>query len=200
MHADFSVELGQDDPALELPWESPDGAQRYYDLRRRPELLLEIREAHDNRELSEFLVATNSDVSLLETAKCDTWLSNELTEEEEVYGATWKFGSYIDLIFHDAEPRLSLEEHEALADRAVKLLKRAPEISAAAEFVIRRCYYHPAAGDGDSDSGFYLTFYLHGYGDDEDEARRRWNVGLKLVENALIQLSAQHRREQQART
>src|SRR3954466_14051498 len=81
VHTDFSVELGPDEPALELPWASPDGTQRYYDLKRRPELLLEIQEAHDNRELGEFLVTTNSAVSVLETAKCDTWLSDELAEE-----------------------------------------------------------------------------------------------------------------------
>ena len=42
MEAEFSVELGPDAPALELPWTSPDGKQRFFDLRTRPELLLEI--------------------------------------------------------------------------------------------------------------------------------------------------------------
>ncbi|HSE50113.1 MAG TPA: hypothetical protein VLA96_12975 [Terriglobales bacterium] len=194
MHADSSVELGRDDPALELPWSSPDGARRYYDLKRRPELLLEVQEAHDNRELAEFLVSTNSAISMFETAKCDTWLSNELSEAEMVYGAAWKFGSYVDLVFTERESRFALSEHEAFAERLVKLLARAPEISAAAEFIIRRCYYR-VAGDGDSETGYCITFYLYGYGDDEDEARRRWNVGLKLVENALVQLSAQSRKE-----
>ena len=194
MHAESSVELGREDPALELPWSSPDGAQRYYDLKRRPELLLEVQEAHDNRELAEFLVSTNSSISLFETAKCDTWLSNELSEEEMAYGAAWKFGSYVDLVFTAGEPRFLLPEHEAFTERLVKLLARAPEISAAAEFIIRRCYYH-VAGSGDSETGYCITFYLYGYGDDEDEARRRWNVGLKLVENALVQLSAQSRKE-----
>lgn len=198
MHTDIAVELAQADDALELPWVSPDGQARYYDLKRRPELLLEVREAHDNRELGEFLVTTNSSVSMLETAKCDTWLSNELSEEEKIYGAPWKFGSYIDLIFSEPEPRFRLEEHESFAERLSKLLERAPEISAAAEFVVRRCYYHPAEGGDDSETGYCITFYLYGYGDDEDEARRRWNVGLKLVENALVQLSAQQRRQQQA--
>ena len=197
MHADFAVELGQDDDALELPWASPDGSQRYYDLKRRPELLLEIGEAHDNRELGEFLVTANSSVSVMETAKCDTWLTQELTEEELIYGASWKFGSYIDLVFSEREPRFRFEEHEAFAERLAKLLQRAPEISASAEFIVRRCYFHPPDDGGDSESGYYLTFYLSGYGDDEDEARRRWNVALKLVENALVQLSAQQRREQQ---
>src|SRR5205085_4575189 len=87
VYADCSVELAPNDDALELPWSSPDGATRYYDLKRRPELLLEVGEAHDNRELGEFLVSVNSNVSVLETAKCDTWISNELAEEEKIYGA-----------------------------------------------------------------------------------------------------------------
>ena len=198
MHADFAIELAREDDALELPWVSPDGQARYYDLKRRPELLLEIRETHANRELGEFLVTTNSSVSMLETAKCDTWLSNELGEEEQIFGVTWKFGSYIDLVFSERESRFRLEEHEGFAERLSQLLQRAPEISAAAEFVVRRCYYHPAEGSDDSETGYCITFYLYGYGDDEDEARRRWNVGLKLVENALVQLSAQQRRQQQA--
>lgn len=193
MQAGFCLELGKDDDALELPWTSPDGVFRYYDLKRRPELLLEVRETHDNRELAEFLATTNSAVSVLETAKCDTWLSDELTEAEQSYGAPWKFGSYIDLIFALAERRFSLAAHEEFAARAAALLQRAPEISAAAEFIVRRCYYHRDAGD-DSDAGFCITFYLNGYGDDEDDARRRWDIALKLVENALVQLSAQERR------
>lgn len=198
MHADSFAELGEQDAALELPWVSGDGTQRYYDLKRRPELLLDVREAIDNRELGEFLVTINSSVSLLETAKCDTWISNEISEEEQAYGAAWKFGSYVDLIFAEREPRFQFEEHEAFAERLTKLLQRAPEISAAAEFIVRRCHYHHDDSiDADSDAGFYFTFYLSGYGDDEDEARRRWNVGLKLVENAIVQLSARHRREHQ---
>ena len=49
------------------------------------------------------------------------------------------------------------------------------------------------AGSEDSRLGFYLTFYLSGYGSDATEARARWNVGLKLVENALLQLSVRQK-------
>jgi hypothetical protein len=132
----------------------------------------------------------NSAIALFETAKCDVWLTDELTEEEEVFGATWKFGSYVDLLFAD-DTRFDFPKHEAFAAAASKLLGRAPEISAAAEFVVRRCYFH---GDGEPRAGFYLTFYLYGYGDDEDQARQRWAIALKVVQNALIQLSVASRR------
>ena len=196
MQAEISLELGAQDDCLEIPWSSPEGEVRYYDLRRRPELLLDVTEAHNNRELAEFLAAINSSASILETAKCDTWLSDQMTEEESIYGAAWKFGSYIDLIFNDLEPRTSLERHQELADSASRLLRRVPEIPAAAELIVRRCYYHdPGAPDPEvSEAGFCLTFYLYGYGDEEAEARQRWAIALKVVENALLQLSAAQRR------
>ena len=192
MQVDWSVELGADDDRLEMPWAAPDGSTRYLDLKRQPELLLQIEEAHHNQQLGEFLVSTNSEHSVLETAKCDTWLTNELSEEEAIYQASWKFGSYVDLLFTDDELRFSLADHERFADAVTKLLTRAPEISAAAEFIIRRCAYHL---DGHTKDGFYYTFYLFGYGAEEDEARQRWDIAIKLVENALLQLSAAEKRQ-----
>ena len=196
MQTEVSVELGAQDDCLEVPWASPEGEVRYYDLRRQPELLLNITETHHNRALGEFLASINSEHSILETAKCDTWLSNEMTEEESIYGASWKFGSYVDLIFNEVGPRTSLERHEEFAGSASRLLRRVPEIPAAAELVVRRCYYHdPGSPDPEvSETGYCVTFYLHGYGDDEAEAGQRWAIALKVVENALLQLSATKRR------
>ncbi len=193
MQVDWSVELGAEDDRLEMPWASPDGSTRYYDLKRQPELLLQVEEAHHNHELGEFLVSANSEHCVLETAKCDTWLTRDLNAEEAIYQAEWKFGSYVDLLFNDEAVRFSFADHERFADAACKLLKRAPEISAAVEFIVRRCVYHADRGTKD---GFYLTFYLYGYGSDEDEARQRWGIAMKLVENALLQLSAAERRAQ----
>jgi len=201
MDASVSVELAAEDARLEVPWQADE--LRYYDLKRQPELLLDVVESHHNRELAEFLAAVNSGLSMLESAKCDTWLSDQIEEEEAVYGAAWKFGSYVDLIFADTPARFSFSSHENFSNRAARLLQRAPEISAAAEFIVRRCFYHASAADSAPAApesapapreGFYVTFYLFGYGDDEDEARRRWGIALKLVENALLQLSALHRR------
>lgn len=197
MQAESSVELGAHDACLELPWQGADC--RYYDLKRQPELLLQVVEAHHNRELGEFLASLNSPLSMLETAKCDTWLSNQLEEEEAVYQAAWKFACYVDLVFSERRARFSFAAHENFAQRVSRLLRRAPEISAAAEFILRRCYYHGSDQMAEvsacaTEEGFCLTFYLFGYGDDEDEARRRWAIALKLVENALLQVSALHRR------
>jgi hypothetical protein len=197
MDAAVSVELEAEDAYLEIPWHAED--LRYYDLKRHPELLLELPESH-NREMAEFLTAMNSSLSMLETAKCDIWLSDHMEEQEAIYASRWKFGSYVDMIFADPHARFAFAGHENFAKRVARLLRRAPDIPATAEFIVRRCQYAPGAAgaealpDGEAVEGFYLTFYLSGYGDDEDDARRRWGIALKIVENALLQLSVLHRR------
>ncbi len=188
MEVDFTVELGAQDEVLELPWAASNGDPRYYDLKNHPELLLNIEEAQRIPELGKFLRAINSAASILETAKCDAWSTGEIKPEEEIFGAVLKFGSYVDLVYSQAHSRFSFPEHELLAKRLTQLLQRVPEIPAAAQFLIRRCYYHEATKVRD---GFYITFYLFGYGDDELQARQRWAIGLKLVENAIRQVSTQ---------
>ncbi len=205
MDAELTVELGAGDPTLAVPWSSEEGRIRYYDLKRRPELLLYVDEATRYPELAEFLVQINSPASLMESAKCDAWYSSELSEAEGIYGAAGKFVSYVDFFFAGEEARLSFEPHEDFARRLVKLLGRAPQISAAAEFIVRRCYFQllgrqspganpeeelaTAADSRKAVEGFYFTFYLSGYGDDEADARKRWGIALKLTGNAILQLS-----------
>ncbi len=185
VEADFSVELGRDDPALEIPGAS-DGGVRYYDLKRYPELLSNLEESRGFPELGHFLDFINSAVSPLQSAKCDVWFSTDITPEKEMFGTACKFGSYVDLFFSDEGARFLLAEHERLAKHMIGLLRRVPEIPASVEFMIRRCYYHPEGG-GDSRAGFYITSYVFGFGDDEDQARQRWAIALKLLENAFRQ-------------
>jgi hypothetical protein len=187
VQADFAVELGADDETLEMPWAAESGGPRYYDLKRHPELLLNLEEAVRVPELGDFLSKVNSPRSPLETAKCDTWASKEMNPEEEIFEATHKFGSYVDLLFSDVPSRFSFPQHEQLAKRLTQLLQRAAEMAAAAELLIRRCYYCEQEYIRD---GFYITFYVFGYGEDDSEARQNWAIGLKLVQHAIVQLSA----------
>jgi len=193
VQADFAVELGADDETLEMPWAAEGGGPCYYDLKRHPELLPRIEEAVRVAELGKFLSKANSPRSLLETVKCDVWLSTEINPEEEIFEATNKYGSYVDFLFSDETKRISFSEHEDLVKRVTQLLQRAPELPAAADFLIRRCYYsRPEQGSGREEirDGFYITFYLFGYGNDEVSARQNWAMGLKLVQNAIRQLFA----------
>jgi hypothetical protein len=193
MHVDFAVELGAEDETLEMPWAAEGGGPCYFDLKRHPELLANLEEGTRAPELGDFLSKANSPRSLLETAKCDFWPSTEINPEEEIFEATHKFGSYVDLFFSDEAKRFSFPEHEQLAKRLVQLLQRAPDVAAAAEFLIRRCYYHEheeAPGEENIRDGFYITFYLFGYGKDEVRSRQQWVIGLKLIGSAIRQLSA----------
>ncbi len=189
MQVEFSVELGGDAPTLNLPWASSNSLH-YYDLKTHPELLAQISEAVESPELRDFLQAINSPNSFLETAKCDTWITGDLDVEEEIFGAALKSASYIDLVAASHEVRCVFEKHEEFLRKLVGLLQRVPEIPAAAEFILRRCYFQ----DHDSvQEGYYVTFYLSGYGDEDMEARQHWAIGLALIKNAILQLSAQLR-------
>ena len=187
MDADFSIELGREDPVLDFPWKDPESKLAYVDLRRHPELMASIEEANQFPELGEFLRTLNSPRSLVETAKCDAWATSELSPEEEIYNASHKFASYVDVVFSDIDARLSLSAHEQFARKLVALLQRAPETPSAAEVCVRRCYF---AEQGGVREGYYCTLYVSGYGNDEASARLIWQVALKLVGNAIVQLSA----------
>lgn len=191
MDADFSIELGADDPVLDFPWKDPSGKLTYLDLKRHPEVIAQIEEAERFPELQELLRTLNSPRSLLETAKCDAWATTELSPEEDVYHASQKFASYVDVVFSEIDARLSRSRHEQFVKRLVELLRRAPEIPSSAEACVRRCFF---GKDNDNDKasavqeGFYVTAYVSGYGNDEATARQNWGVGLKLVGNAILQI------------
>ena len=187
VRVDFAVELGRDDPTLEIPWEDSQAACRYLDLKRYPELLGDLPEGLEYPELREFLGSVNSDACFMESAKCDVWSTTEMNPEEDIFEAAWKFGSYVDLLFEDLSFRVSFDAHERLVQDLTRLLKKAPEIPASAEFLIRRCYSRQ--GNATVSDMFYVTFYLFGYAENKEQARKQWAIALKLVENATRQLS-----------
>jgi hypothetical protein len=187
MEADFSIELGSDDPVLDFPWTDPEGKLAYFDLKREPELVAKVEEAEEYPELAEFLKSVNSARSVVESAKCDAWETTELSVEEEIFGASQKLGSYVDLVFSEVGWRRSLMRHEEFAKNLTELMRRVPEIGAGVEICIRRCFFNES---GEVREGCYFTIYLSGYGSDAVVARRNWGIALKLVANAMVQLSA----------
>lgn len=186
MDADFSIELSAEDPVLDFPWTDPEGKIAYLDVKRHPELLDRVEEANRFPELREFLRTLNSPRSLFETAKCDAWTTTELTPEEDIHHSTHKHASYIDVVFSQNDLRQSFPRHEQFVKKLIELLRRAPETPSSAEACVRRCFFT----DGTAvDEGLYITLYVSGYGKDEDTARQNWEVALKLVANAVVQLS-----------
>jgi hypothetical protein len=187
MDADFSIELGREDPVLDFPWSDPEGKLRYSDLKRQPELLPDVQEAKKFPELAEFLRSVNSAISVVESAKCDAWSTSDLAPEEEIFGASHKFVSYVDLVFSRTDHRESFSFHEHFAKRLVELLRRTPETPSAVEVNVRRCRFH---GSDEVQEGHYFTVYVTGYGQDEAQARQNWAIGMRLTAHAVLQLSA----------
>jgi hypothetical protein len=188
MQAEFSVELGSDDPTLAVPWSDPEERWRYFDLQAHPEQIANIEEAQTFNEIRDFLSTMNSAGSPFASAKCDAWFSEELTEEESVFGALCKFGSYVDLVFRGRQRQESFADHEDFGMSVMRLLRAAPELPASFEIVVRRAHY--ADDPNHVRHGFYFTLYVNGFGDDEAAARQSWGIGLRLVSSACVQLSA----------
>ncbi len=187
MQADYSVELGADDPTLSVPWISPEGLSAIWIFASSRTCCSTSKRRFATRNWENFSTTSTASDPDLQSAKCDAWFTTELNEEEQIYGVGAKFGSYVDLFFAAPEERSQFADHEEFARQLTVLLRRAPELPSAVELIIRRASFE---GLSDSAGGFYLTLYVFGYGDEEEEARRHWAVSLKLVENALFQLSA----------
>jgi hypothetical protein len=187
MDADFSIELGADDPVLDFPWSDPSGKFAYYNVKQEPALLTRLPETARFPELASFLRMVNGPASGFESAKCDVWETTELGPEEHMFDAAYKFASYVDLVSSDAARRVSFDVHEDFLKRLTELLRRAPETQSSAEVCARRCYFRQRE---ETEEGFCCTVYVSGYGADEAQARLNWGIGLKLVGNAILQLSA----------
>ena len=191
MDADWSVELGADDPALEFPWSSPDGSRYFVDLQQRTEHLSAIPEAAAYPELGVFLSEVNRARSPWLTAKCDVWMDDELGEAEAIYEARLKFCSYVDLVARDVDARYSFEHHEAWVKCATRALSSDEEDQTTCEFIVRRCWYHSDSHpDDEPEPGFYITLYVFGYGSDEAQARAMWSGGLTRVSFVIALLRA----------
>ncbi len=177
MDAEFSVELGADDPTLAVPWRSPDGANAYVDLRTHPELIQELSEVRQFPELAEFLRVVNR--SRFTSAKCDAWFDQLMDVNDEPYEARMKCASYVDLFFADARRLADFATHETIARNVILHLRGLEELSARAEIIIRRAYF-------EEDEGLCWTVYVFGYGDALESARSSWRRALGLVQSALL--------------
>ena len=195
MDADWSVEIGEDLPWIEVPW------QGWADLRDPSparQVLRTLAEVLAYPELGGLLLDINTGYSAtVLTSKCDVFpvdgdtLAYGLTnpdDQDPDDGANGSerepltgLGSYIDLCV-TADPAFSdFAWHEALARCvAAELLApmRLPRTSV--ELVIRRASLF-------TQIGFGLTLYATGYGRGLAEAREAWAQLLRISASVTIE-------------
>jgi hypothetical protein len=190
LDADWSVELGADDPALEFPWSDPDGKLRYVDLREHPDHIGMLKETAREPELADALRLLNSSESVFATAKCDLWLDEDPVESERVYGAV-KFASYVDCVLADPETttRSNFGWHESVVKLAVEVAA-GEDVDGIIEYVVRRCFFHPPHRKSNEDyfltPGLCVTMYASGFGENAATARAQWAEALQLASEALV--------------
>ncbi|MBS1814215.1 MAG: hypothetical protein JSS87_05015 [Acidobacteria bacterium] len=184
MLTEWSAECGADDPVIEVPWTSPDGALRWTDLRTDPHAVDEITEADEYPALLAALRALNASRSPVYTSKCDVWemdadelahLRADLLLEEDV--ATAGITSYIDIVVADRTTFASRHQAEQLMHRIDRMAGELPHSLAKLELVLR-----PAVVDFDAvQEGYAITLYVKGCGVDIFEANERWSAALRDV-------------------
>jgi hypothetical protein len=199
MDADFSIELGPDAPALELPWRDHDGEIRFVNLRSPEPIeqqLERIPEVKDSPALRRFLMALNSERSVWQTVKCDLWHA-ACAAEENLYGAGCEQGSYIDLVL--AQPsaaRADLALHMKSARKLAAMLEENEGLAASAEIVVRRCYFHSDGNMDESEDGYCLSFFLTGYGSTPEEASSNWEQAMDFAAHCWTSLHPEEERTQ----
>jgi hypothetical protein len=215
MEADYSIDLGPDSAALEVPWHDPEGRWHYVPLRGSPRgdnaaqcdrIPLDwIPEAQRFAALRRFLEQANSPQSAWESVKCGVWAAAAAAGGNP-YGAPCEHGCYVDVVLALASPadtrpqgacagascaelRDNLPAHEQWARQMAKMLEEDAECQqAAAEIVVRRCYFHRAGEPEESDAGYCLSLFVFGYGPDADSALTRWERALEAAASCLLRV------------
>lgn len=173
---------GEDSPeALEIPWESPDPAIRYFDLRSEPRALEQLPEARRHPPLRSFLAAVNSADSVFATARCCT----RLDQDAPTAAGSCEFACSLDLVFAFDDLNFDRSHFDGLTRRLEELLSRdAPADALCVELRIRLCHFR-ASGR----TGFALRIALAARGDAPEQAELRWSLGLVRLQQALLFLS-----------
>lgn len=193
MLTEWSAECAANDPLIEVPWSSPDGALRWIDLRSDPDAVDEITEADEYPSLISSLRALNASRSPVFTSKCDVWAMDadeldamraDLLLEEDV--ASDGIVSYIDIVFSDRTTFASRHQAEQMMHRIDRLARDLPHSLAKLELVLR-----PSVIDLDGvREGYGITMYVKGTGVDAGEASDRWSAALRDVSRVIRGMSA----------
>ena len=180
MRVEIVRELDPDDDKLEIPWANPEDPElRYVDLKAHPQAIATLEECRRHSPLAAMLRAINTPRSVLRSAKCDVWTTSDLTDDERLdFDLPQKVGSYVDVVFDrpefNSDPELQVELGEKLGSAL-----RDARVQAQMEICLRRCLFHP-----EERWGYYLTIFVHAYGQTQVEAEREWARAMTAVREA----------------
>ncbi|HVT97933.1 MAG TPA: hypothetical protein VHE33_10525 [Acidobacteriaceae bacterium] len=165
MEADWSVEIGQDAPVIDVDWPG------FVDLQRDPGLIARIAESAGEPALRNALIAFNAAASPVFTSKCDMWEleAHELDPDEFGCGlqdaCAAGSASWIDVVARDQQVFSSLQAHEDWVRKATDRLRREQIPCGRVDLVVRAAV---AGGRG----GFGITLYVAGCGVDTQSAHK----------------------------
>lgn len=181
------LELDPDDAKLEIPWADPGKPSRkYLDLKKFPENIGRLKVCRSHPAMAGLLRILNAPDSAFGTAKCDVWTTRHLEEDEKLdFNLPCKVGSYVDLIFANARLNSSRSPMFRLAKILEHRLRRC-RVQAQAEMDVRRCLFHPRGR-----WGYYATIYVHGYGQNLEEAESEWSRAIKNLGAAFSSMDSE---------
>lgn len=184
MFVEWSVECSAADAVLVVPWQDPEGAAAFVDLRANPYDLDHIPEASEHPPLMQALRALNAARSPVFTAKCDAWALDEAELDQlqldlDLPPADLRsgFASYIDLVWRERTIFASFHQHEQMLRRLARHAEPLDLPSAALDCVLR-----PALTDLDGpQEGFAVSLYVKALGAAEHTAWEEWALALEAV-------------------
>jgi hypothetical protein len=180
MEADWGVEVGPDAPAIVVPWDG------FVDLRNLSSSVQVIREAASHPPLREALIRLNSKGSRTFTSKCDIWWLRQEEIDNDEFGARPEnaisgFASYIDILLLEPNQFRSFGFHEFFVRRLTQQLRELDQPNCRVDLEVR-------AAVVDSCSGYGITIYAAGCGQNPSQAQMSWQEVLHSAVNATIRI------------
>jgi hypothetical protein len=193
MDADWSVEIGEGLPWIDVPW------QGWIDLSDPSTAAAKLRALDEVKaypELVEVLLDINSNHTAALSSKCDVFPIDiddaplpammDQGEPEHDQEVRCGLGSYIDIIFAVEQIHVNFAWCESLVRRvATELLAPIPMPRASVEIVIRQGCLHSTPGYG-------LTIYAMGFGRDAAAARAVWSQAMRFSASiTMLEIASQ---------
>ena len=182
MRVEVVFELDESSEKLDIPWEGPDPATGYFDLRENPQAIERLEVARQHPPLRSFLATVNSADSLFSTVRCKAWPQPEDSASEK---EPCEFASRVDIVFAAESFNFERRHYDDLVRRLQELLTRdaTPDYLRAA-LRVHLCRFRTLAR-----WGFCLRITLYARGATAEQAELRWGLGLARVQQALLFVS-----------